>query len=113
MDLKYAYDLAKQAVMSKKKGYTVQDIIPLVIILVVVGVMLGFGSVFLATFLDQPLVNASDEAVTNIGYAMSSLGTLGSFLGLIALAIVFGIALGVLLGMVGGIGGGQPPGRTR
>ena len=87
-----------------KKGISLQGLPGVAMAFVLIGVMLAIGAYILSS-ISTSAGFATDSAAANlISNATTGLGTLGSWLPLIALVIAAGIVIAVLVGSFGGRG---------
>lgn len=78
-----------------KKGFTIGDILPLAITLVVVAVAVGLGADVLN---DIQTTQTTGSVAANVsGYGLGAMNTFGEWLPTIALIVVISVILGVLI----------------
>lgn len=81
-----------------KKGLSINDMFPIVVTLVLVGVVMGVGLVVLQNFQDASSINGTDAA-TAINDTQGALGDFASdWLPIIVIAIAAAIILALVIG---------------
>ena len=78
-----------------KKGFTVQDLVPLAIAFVVIAIVLGMGATILS---DIQAGQTTDKTAYNAsGHGLESLEELSSWLPTIAIIVVAAIIIGIII----------------
>jgi len=78
-----------------KKGYSVQDMLPLAISFVVITIAISLGATVLSDIQDTQTGNATDYNVTDKG--LESLTTFGDWLPTIALVVIIAVIIGIII----------------
>lgn len=78
-----------------KKGYTIGDLLPLVITFVIISVAISLGADVLDDIQGTQAVNSTAYNAT--GYGLTSMNTFARWLPTLALVIVIAVILGVLI----------------
>ena len=88
----------------KKKGMSINDMYPAVLMIVLVGIVLGVGLYVLSTFSTQ--VASDTTAQTAVNTTISGLATFADWIAIIVVVIAAAIVLGVVLSSFGPRGTG-------
>ena len=81
--------------MKYKKGFTVQDLVPLAIAFVVIAIVLGMGATILSDIQDTQTANKT--AYNASGHGLDALDELSSWLPTIAIIVVAAIIIGIII----------------
>jgi len=81
--------------LRSKKGYSVQDMLPLAIAFVVVTIAVSLGATVLSDIQDTQTADETDYNVT--GEGLEALETFGEWLPTIALVVVIAVIIGIII----------------
>lgn len=87
--------LDKIKMLKSKKGYTIQDLVPLAIGFVVVAIVIGLGATILNNIQGTQVSNSA--AFNATGYGLTSLNTMSSYLPTLAIVTIAAVIVGIII----------------
>ena len=78
-------------------GAGLNDLLPAVIAFVLIAIVAAVGALILQNFSTNSVVTANSQAANSIGFGLSALQTMTSFLPLLGLVVIAAAIIGVVL----------------